>query len=58
MSITFPASPSNGDTFTWGGTTYTYDSTPGIWTGSATAASGGGSGGADLPLLTLSLIHI
>lgn len=55
MSITFPASPSNGDTFTWGGTTYTYDATPGIWRGSASGSGGGGGGGgADLPLLTFS----
>ena len=45
MSITFPDSPSDGDTFTWGGTTYTYDSTPGLWIGSGAAparAQGGG----------------
>lgn len=47
MSITFPASPSNGDTFTWGGTTYTYDSTPGLWIGSVSSDSGDSGGGGD-----------
>ena len=34
MAITFPSNPSDGDTFTWGGVRYTFDSTPGAWVGS------------------------
>ena len=40
MATNFPNSPSNGDTHTFGGVTYTYNSTRGVWTA---AASGGGS---------------
>ena len=42
MAITFPSSPSDGDTFTWGGITYVYDATPGYWKDEST---GGGAGG-------------
>ena len=45
MSITFPASPSDGDTFDWGGTTYQYDGTPGIWRGFVTSTSSSGESG-------------
>ena len=38
MATNFPDSPSNGTTHTFGGTTYTYNSTKGVWT----APSGGG----------------
>ena len=38
MATNFPDSPSNGATHTFGGTTYTYNSTKGVWT----APSGGG----------------
>ena len=31
MAINFPDSPSNGDTHTAGGKTFTYDSTVGAW---------------------------
>ena len=31
MAATFPATPSNGDTATVGGRTYTYNSTDGVW---------------------------
>ena len=34
MAITFPSNPADGDTFTWGGVRYTFDSTPGAWVGS------------------------
>lgn len=33
MAITFPSNPADGDTFTWGGVRYTFDSTPGAWVG-------------------------
>ena len=39
MATNFPDSPSNGTTHTFGGTTYTYNSTKGVWT----APSGGGA---------------
>lgn len=29
--MAFPSNPSNGDTYTAGGVTYVYDSTPGVW---------------------------
>ena len=38
MATNFPDSPSNGTTHAFGGTTYTYNSTKGVWT----APSGGG----------------
>ena len=41
MATNFPNSPSNGDTHTFGGTTYTYNSTKGVWT----APSGGSFAG-------------
>ena len=37
MATNFPDSPSNGATHTFGGTTYTYNATKGVWT----APSGG-----------------
>ena len=44
MATDFPNSPANGATHTFGGTTYTYDSSVGAWT----AASSGGGGGASV----------
>ena len=44
MATNFPNSPSNGDTHTFGGATYTYNSARGAWLG----ASSGGSGGASV----------
>lgn len=41
MATNFPNSPSNGDTHVFGGTTYTYNSTKGVWNSSA--SSGGGA---------------
>jgi len=43
MATNFPNSPSNGDTHTFGGATYTYNSTIGAWTGPSTTAGGGAS---------------
>ena len=43
MATNFPNSPSNGDTHTFGGATYTYNSTMGAWTGPSTTAGGGAS---------------
>ena len=40
MATNFPNSPSNGDTHTFGGATYTYNSTIGAWTGPSTTAGG------------------
>ena len=42
MAINFPNSPSNGDTHTAGGKTFTYDATAGVW--NPASSSGGGSG--------------
>lgn len=39
MAVNFPNSPSNGDTFTSGGISFTYNSTDGTWA-SSTPASG------------------
>ena len=41
MAINFPDSPSNGDTTTLGGKTYTYDSTSTSWTPSSAPAAAG-----------------
>ena len=41
MPLTFPTSPTNGQTVTLSGTTYTYNTTKGVW---EATASGGGSG--------------
>ena len=41
MATNFPNSPSNGDTHVFGGTTYTYNSTKGVWNSSS--SSGGGA---------------
>ena len=41
MPLTFPTSPTNGQTVTLSGTTYTYNATKGVW---EATASGGGSG--------------
>jgi hypothetical protein len=40
MTTNFPNSPSNGDTHTFGGATYTYSSSMGAWTGPSTTAGG------------------
>ena len=40
MATNFPNSPSNGDTHTFGGATYTYSSSMGAWTGPSTTAGG------------------
>ena len=37
MATNFPNSPSNGATHTFGGTTYTYNSTKGVWQGAPNA---------------------
>lgn len=42
MAINFPNSPSDGDTHTSGGKTFTYDATAGVW--NPASSSGGGSG--------------
>ena len=42
MAINFPNSPSDGDTHTAGGKTFTYDATAGLW--NPASSSGGGSG--------------
>ena len=39
MPLTFPTSPTNGQTTTLSGTTYTYNATKGVW--EATASGGG-----------------
>ena len=38
-SVSFPNNPSNGDTITSGGITYTYNATKGVWRDSATAVT-------------------
>ena len=38
MATNFPDSPSNGTTHTFGGTTYTYNSTKGVWTAPGSGA--------------------
>ena len=43
MAINFPNSPSNGDTHSAAGQTFTYDSTAGVW--NVASSSGGGGGG-------------
>ena len=44
MAYNFPNSPSNGDTVTVNGITYTYNSTSGAWKTTATSGGGGGGG--------------
>ena len=43
MALNFPDSPSNGDTTTLNGVSYTYNSTSTRWNTAATAAGGGSS---------------
>jgi hypothetical protein len=43
MAINFPDSPSDGDTITANGKTYTYESSSAKWKASAAASDGGGS---------------
>ena len=43
MATNFPNSPSNGDTHVFGGTTYTYNSTKGVWNSSSSSGGGGAS---------------
>ena len=45
MAINFPNSPSNGDTHTAAGQTFTYDGTAGVWNAAASSGGGGGGGG-------------
>ena len=51
MAINFPDSPTNGDTTTLGGKTYTYDSTSTSWTPSSAPAAAGTTVVADLSAL-------
>lgn len=51
MAINFPDSPSNGDTTTLGGKTYTYDSTSTSWTPSSAPAAAGATVVANLSAL-------
>ena len=46
MPLTFPTSPTNGQTVTLSGTTYTYNATKGVW--EATASGGGGGDGSSV----------
>lgn len=39
MAVNFPDNPSNGQTVTFGSSTYTYNSTKGIWSSSGSSAS-------------------
>ena len=48
MATNFPNSPSNGDTHTFGGATYTYNSARGAWLGPSSGGGGGGGGGASV----------
>ena len=58
MAVTFPTSPTNGQTFTANGLSYVYNATYGVWRlNISTGSSGGGGGGvttyatvAELPL--------
>ena len=43
MATNFPNSPSNGDTHTFGGAIYTYNSTRGAWLGPSSGGGGGAS---------------
>lgn len=40
-SVSFPNNPSNGDTITSGGITYTYNTVKGVWRDSVTEITGG-----------------
>jgi len=44
MAVTFPTSPSNGDTFTANGLSYVYNSTYGVWRLDISSGSGGAGG--------------
>ena len=44
MPLTFPTSPTNGQTVTLSGTTYTYNATKGVWEATASGGGGGGDG--------------
>ena len=57
MAFNFPNSPSNGDTTTVNGITYTYNSTLGAWRTGGTITPAILSDGST-PTLALSLIHI
>ena len=39
MAVNFPDNPSNGQTVTFGSTTYTYNSTKGIWTSGSSSST-------------------
>jgi hypothetical protein len=43
MAINFPSNPNNGDTILVGNTTYTFDSTSGVWDASGSDTSSGSS---------------
>ena len=43
MPLTFPTSPTNGQTVTLSGTTYTYNATKGVWEATASGAGDGSS---------------
>ena len=58
MAVTFPTSPTNGQTFTANGLSYVYNATYGVWRLNVSTGSSGGTGGgvttyatvAELPL--------
>lgn len=45
MAVTFPTSPTNGQTFTANGLSYVYNATYGVWRLNVSAGGSGGSGG-------------
>lgn len=55
MPLDFPSSPTNGQTYTSAGKTYTYNSAKGVWllTTSASATTGGGTIGLDSVFLLM-----
>ena len=51
MATNFPDSPSNGATHTFGGTTYTYNASKGVWQAPAALNAATITGLSDTPLL-------